>query len=144
MPRSRSHALTLAARLSNLKVSPRRFGERRRLHADTRRELALWTGILAGPSVWFAAFGFRYSLASWACRLGWTPAVDIVSSAALAVAGAGGILCWTYWGRVGDGPAQAAAIRARTMAIGGVLVSAMSFLLILEHAAAVAMLGSCD
>ena len=44
-----------------------------------KRDLALWTGFLAGPLVWFLSFGARWSLSGWVCAFQWKPALFVIA-----------------------------------------------------------------
>ena len=108
-----------------------------------RRQLTLLAGILTGPASWCAGFGTSHALAGWASGLAWKPAVYVVCAVALGLAGAAGVASWIAWGRLGyEWPGEPAAARLRFLAIAGVLISAMSFLIILVEGIAVLALGA--
>ncbi len=111
------------------------------------RDFALWTGILAGPIVWLISFEANFALAPWACVFQAKIALYIVSIVALAIAAASGILAWRQWsalGREWPGPGGAGLPRGRIMAIGGVLLSAMFFLVILAQVIPELVLAPCE
>ncbi|MGA8026522.1 MAG: hypothetical protein WB992_05210 [Bryobacteraceae bacterium] len=111
------------------------------------RDAALWTGILAGPIVWLISFEANFALAPWACVFQWKLALYLVSIAALAVSAGSGILAWRQWTALGKewpGDGGGALPRSRVMAIWGVLLSAMFFLVILAQAIPEVMLGACE
>ena len=113
----------------------------------TKRDLLLWTGLLAGPAIWFLSFGANFSLAGWACALRCKPALYFVSAAALLVSAGSAWLAWAQWqqlGREHPGEAGGAIARSRTMAIGGVAISLLSGLLIAAQAIVETILGACD
>jgi len=112
-----------------------------------KRNVALWTGILAGPVIWLIGFEANFALAPWACTLKWKPALYAISIISLAITAGSGWLSWVQWQRLGrEWPGQAASTVARSqmLAIGGVLLSAMFFLVILAQAIPELMLGACE
>src|SRR5438477_4536828 len=112
-----------------------------------KRDVALWTGILLGPTLWFISFGANFALAWWACIWNWKPALYVISFVALAITAGGGVLAWSLWQRVGreyPGEAGGALPRARVLAIGGVLMSALFFLVILSQGVPEVILGACQ
>ncbi|MBV8809837.1 MAG: hypothetical protein JO033_14275 [Acidobacteriaceae bacterium] len=111
------------------------------------RDAALWTGVLAGPIIWLFSFEANYALAPWACIFQAKLALYIVSIVALALAAASGLLAWRQWKQLGQewpGDGGGALPRSRIMAIGGVLLSAMFFLVILAQAIPEVILGACQ
>lgn len=103
-----------------------------------KRDVQLWAAVLIGPIVWFVSFGAIWTLA------GWKPAIYIISLAALAIAAGSGLLGWTQWqqlGRQWPGEAGGAVARSRWLAISGILLSAMFFLVILAQGIVELMLG---
>ncbi|MBV9156258.1 MAG: hypothetical protein JO097_08335 [Acidobacteriaceae bacterium] len=111
------------------------------------RNFALWTGILAGPIVWLLSFEAIFALAPWACVFQAKLALYLVSLVALALAAGSGLLAWREWSALGKelpGDGEGALPRSRVMAIGGVLLSAMFFLVILAQAIPELLLGACE
>jgi len=111
------------------------------------RDLALWTGVLGGPIVWLLSFEANFALAPWACTFDAKLALYIVSVVALVLAAASGLLAWRQWKELGQewpGEGDGALPRSRIMAIGGVLLSAMFFLVILAQALPEIILGACQ
>jgi hypothetical protein len=111
------------------------------------RELALWTGVLGGPVVWLLSFEANFALAPWACTFDAKLALYIVSVVALVSAAASGLLAWRQWKDLGqEWPGEGGGVlpRSRIMAIGGVLLSAMFFLVILAQALPEIILGACQ
>ena len=108
---------------------------------------ALWAGIFLGPFVWFLSFGANFALAPWACTLQWKPALYVISVVALAISAGSALLAWSEWQRIGrdlPGEGGGAIPRARYMALSGVLISSMSFLVILAQGVAEIILGPCQ
>jgi hypothetical protein len=112
-----------------------------------RRNLALWTGVLAGPVVWLLSFEANFTLAPWACEFNTKIALFLVTIAALILVAASGLLAWREWntlGRVSPDDIAGALGRSRVMALGGVLLSAMFFLVIVAQAIPELILGACE
>jgi hypothetical protein len=113
----------------------------------TKRDWLLWAAVLGGPAVWFVSFGANFSLAPWACALRWKPALYAITAVALLSAGSFGYLAWTQWQQLGrdlPGESGGAIARARTLAIGGIAISAFSCLLILAQGIVETVLGACE
>lgn len=111
------------------------------------RDAALWTGVLAGPIVWLLSFEANFALAPWACTFDAKLALYIISVIALLLAAASGLLAWRQWKELGQewpGEGGGALPRSRIMAIGGVLLSAMFFLVILAQSIPEVVLGACQ
>ena len=111
------------------------------------RDSRLWMLALTGPAVWFVEQCANFALAPWACTLAWKPALYAVSVAALIVTAAAGFGSWTEWRQTGEAyPAEAggAIASSRTMAIAGVALSAMFFLVIVAHVISEVILSACD
>jgi hypothetical protein len=112
-----------------------------------KRNLALWTGVLAGPIVWLLSFEANYALAPWACIFQTKLALYLVSLAALILCAGSGIIAWRQWielGKEWPGTGGGAIPRSRIMAVGGVLLSAMFFLVILAQAIPAVLLEACE
>jgi hypothetical protein len=111
------------------------------------RDLALWTGILAGPIVWLISFEANYALNPWACIFETKLALYIVSLVALIISAASGLLAWRQWKELGaewPGEAGGTLARSRIMAISGVLLSAMFSLVIVAQAIPEIFLEACQ
>ena len=112
-----------------------------------KQQRLLWLGALAGPLIWFASFGASFALAPWACTLRWTPALYIVSVAALALTAGAGLLSWNQWQQLGreyPGEAGGAVASSRALASGGVLLNGLFVLFILTQIVIDIMLGGCQ
>ncbi|MGI8962462.1 MAG: hypothetical protein ACR2IV_22435 [Bryobacteraceae bacterium] len=110
------------------------------------RDLALWIGVLAGPIIWLVSFEANFALAPWACVTQGKAALYAVSILALSLSAGSGLLAWCEWGELGkespDG--EGALPRSRIMAIGGVLLSSLFFLVIPAQAIPEVMLKACN
>jgi hypothetical protein len=96
--------------------------------------LALWAGLLAGPMSFLLNLLFSYMLVPWVCSTGHLFALHLVAFCALLLTAAGGFAAWRAWQRTGkrwpDGEGGAIP-RSRFMAVMGMLLSGMFFLVIL-------------
>lgn len=113
----------------------------------TKRDFALWTGILAGPVAWLLSFQANFTLAPWACEFNTKIALFIVTILALLLVAGSGLLAWREWtalGKVSPGDAGGALARSRIMAISGVLMSAMFFLVVVAQSVPELILGACE
>jgi small-conductance mechanosensitive channel len=111
------------------------------------RDLALWTGILAGPVVWLLSFEANFALAPWACEFNNKLALFLVAIFALVLVAGSGLLAWCEWnatGKVWPGGAGGPLARERVMAGCGILLSAMFFVVIVAQAVPNLLLGACD
>jgi hypothetical protein len=112
-----------------------------------KRDLVLWTAVLAGPVVWLFSFEANYVLAPWACTFQAKLALYLVSLVALLLCAASGIMAWRQWTELGkEWPGNGGGVlpRARIMAIGGVLLSALFFLVVLAQAIPEVLLEACE
>ncbi len=112
-----------------------------------KRTLLLWTAVLTGPIVWLVSVGANFALAPWACALKWKPALYMVSAVALLITAGSGLVAWSEWrqlGRAFPGEAGGAISSSRALATGGILLSAMFFLVIAAQTIAEALLGACQ
>jgi hypothetical protein len=112
-----------------------------------KRDVILWTGVLAGPIVWLFSFEANYALAPWACTFQAKIGLYLVSLAALVLCALSGTLAWREWTALGKqwpGGVGGSEARSRIMAIGGVLMSAMFFLVVLAQAIPSVVLQACE
>lgn len=112
-----------------------------------KRDLALWTGILAGPVVWLLSFQANFTLAPWACDFQSKTALFAVRILALLLVAGSGLLAWREWTALGKAPpadTAGALGRTRIMALGGVLLSAMFFLVVLAQSIPEFVLRACE
>jgi hypothetical protein len=119
---------------------------------ESRRVLALWTGLLAGPIVWLVLLEWQYVASYVACesRATWFLHVATIVSVGL-VAGAG---LWAW--RVGGGPAdlpepptqpvsaETRDVRTRWMAHAAVASSAWFIIVILAMEIPILVLRTCQ
>ena len=107
----------------------------------------LWTGIFAGPVAFLLQLQINFVLVPWACAANAQWWIHLVTLAAILVCVIGGVLAWRAWQRVGPewprDDAQPVA-RARLMAIGGILLSAMFLLVAIAQGITAVILGACQ
>ncbi len=111
------------------------------------RDLALWTGILAGPIVWLISFEALFALNPWACIFQTKLALFIVSIVAFALSAAAGLLAWRQWselGREADPRGGDSISRSRIMAFSGVILSTLTCLIIIAQAIPELVLEACQ
>jgi hypothetical protein len=109
--------------------------------------LGLWTGVLLPPTVWALQMQINYVLVRKACTQGSSLALYVVSIVALAAAVAAALIALTNWRRSGPTwPSGAADLftRSRFLAVLGLLMSAMFFLVILAQGIATVVFPPCQ
>lgn len=111
------------------------------------RDLALWTGLLAGPTVWLMSFEALFALNPWACIFQTKLALYAVSLGAFVISGAAGLVAWNQWKILGSqlsAETGGALARSRMMAFGGIILSVFSCLIIVAQAIPELVLESCQ
>jgi hypothetical protein len=111
------------------------------------RDLLLWTTIIGGPAIWMLSFGALFSLVTWACSFHWKPALYVITLISLLLTTGLGWLAWAEWRKLGVvWPDQHGnvVVRARMLAISGVLLNAAASLLILWQGIVEIILGACE
>jgi hypothetical protein len=117
---------------------------------EPRRIAALWTGLLAGPIVWFTLLEVNYTLSYVSCetRQKWFLHVAVIASVLLVAAAA--YLAWRYGppedsqDRTPPVTRSTAEIRARWMAFGGVGLSLWFILVIIAMEIPILTLKVCQ
>lgn len=118
-----------------------------RLTAENKQDLALWTGVLAGPIAWALQFQINYSLVQTACDSGNKLALHLVTLAALLAVAGGAVAAWRIWKRLPEGSrdqGDAHQARARFMALSGLAMSAFFAVLIVATEIPNLVLRACD
>ena len=112
-----------------------------------KRDLILWAVVLAGPLIWLCTFEANFAWSPWTCVYQVKLVLYLVSVAGLALCAASGALAWSQfkslgreWAGEGPGPTP----RSRFMAMGGMALSAISFLVILAQTIPEVVLGACE
>ncbi len=109
--------------------------------------LALWTGILGPPIVWYADLTASYPLVHPACHSGSMLSLHVVTVLALLLVAGSGLTAWTCLRSV---PADASTQggwpvdRSRFMALVGLGSSALFFLAVIAQAIPRWVLGPCQ
>jgi hypothetical protein len=107
----------------------------------------LWAGVLAGPLATLVQLQVNYALVLWACGAGREWALHLVSLLALLATVAGGLLSWRNRRRAGGGwEDEGAGVvpRSRFMAVVGVLISALTALVVIAQWIPVFVYGPCE
>lgn len=114
---------------------------------DAGHITALWTGLLLAPVAVLANIEIAYALVPGACASRSVVSLHLVHAATMLLVLGGGLTAWRCWREVGlgwaDGPGDRVA-RTRFLAGLGVLVSALSVLLILAQWIPVMILDPCQ
>ena len=112
-----------------------------------RQNLLLWISVLGGPIVWLSSFEARFALVPWACTFQSKLALFGVAIAALALCAMFAVIGWRQWKVLGEnGPSSegGAFWRSTFMAIGGVVLSASCFIILIAQTIPEIMLGACQ
>lgn len=111
-----------------------------------KRDFLLWLTILSGPAVWFINMEASFALAPWVCQWQSSLVPALTASIALAIVAASGLLARYEWQRleVPTGDPQPAEPRPRAMALGGMLLSGLFFIVILAQTIPTIELGLCQ
>ena len=107
----------------------------------------LWACVLAGPVAALTQLQANYALVLWACGAGRVWALHAVSVVALLVAVGAGLLAWRKWrvaGAVWEDEGGGVKARGRFMAAVGMLISALSALVIVAMWMPVFVYGPCQ
>ena len=111
-----------------------------------KQTLILWCVILAGPIVWLISFEAIFALAPWACIFQNKLALYLISLVALVLAAVSGFVAFREWKtlRKEAAPIDDSLPRSQSMALGGILMSGMFFLVILAQAIPAVVLSACE
>lgn len=108
--------------------------------------LALWAGWLIGPIAWALHQNVSYMVVPWVCATENYLVLHVATLAALALAAVGAFIAWRNWqlaGRGWPGPGGGTVSRSRFLAVGGMLVSGISFVGILVEAIPNFLIDAC-
>lgn len=111
-----------------------------------KRDFLLWLSILAGPAVWFLNMEASFALAPWVCQWQSNLVPGLTAAIALAIVATSGLLARYEWQRleVPSGDPQPAEPRPRAMALGGMLLSGLFFIVIVAQTIPTLQLGLCQ
>lgn len=105
-------------------------------HFVTRHPLLLWTGWVVGPVAWSLHLMVSYLLVEWVCLTGNAWALHAVTLVTALVSAAGAAVAWRQWSVVGRRWPRAGihrVERTRFLAVGGLVMSVLSTLVILAE-----------
>jgi hypothetical protein len=108
---------------------------------------ALWAGVLAGPLATLTQLQVNYALVLWACGAGRAWALHVVALLALLVTVAAGLLSLRNWRRAGsswEDKGAGVVPRSRFMAAVGILISALSALVVIAQWIPIFIYGPCE
>jgi hypothetical protein len=108
---------------------------------------ALWAGVLAGPLATLTQLQVNYALVLWACGAGREWALHLVALLALLVTVAAGLLSLRNWRRAGsswDDEGAGVMPRSRFMAAVGILISALTVLVVVAQWIPIFVYGPCE
>lgn len=111
------------------------------------RYLALWTGVLTGPIVWFFGMEANFAISPLACGYSAKPALYLVSLVCLILTASAGWLSWWQWqklGRAAPGELGGDSGSSRALAMAGVLLSCMFCLTIVAQSIPNIMFSGCE
>ena len=103
---------------------------------DPRREIALWTGVLAGPVLWLTLLEVTYVMSYVSCETRSTWFLHLATFVATALAAAAGLWGWSA--------GQGANERARWMALVSLTSTIWFILVILSIEIPVIVLRTCQ
>lgn len=108
-----------------------------------KTDIVLWTCILAPPTAWMLNLETNFALAPLACTTGSKFMLQAVSAVALIIAITSAVTSWMQWEKlpVEHNPTQQ---RARTLALSGILLSAMFALVIIAQTLPHFILSPCE
>jgi hypothetical protein len=105
------------------------------------RTLLLWLVILTGPVIWFIDLEANFAVAAWVCQWQSRLVLAVLSAASLVIVAASAVIAWREWHQL---RAPAAGPRPRAMAIGGMTLSAVFFVVIVAQAVPTLLLDGCQ
>jgi hypothetical protein len=97
---------------------------------------ALWAGVLVAPLAFLSNLQVNYTLTQELCPGGHTFLLHLMTILFLLIAAGGGLVAWRNWGRAGrvmPDESKDNVVRNRFLGIVGVMLSALSFLIIIAQ-----------
>jgi len=116
-------------------------------YAQRRSLLLLWLGLLTAPLGWFLCLQVNYMLVPWICATGQQWTLSVTTFVGLLLAASSGVVAWRMWQRAGpEWPSEAGGMipRSRFMAVLGMLMSSLFFLVILAQGIPSVILHACQ
>lgn len=122
--------------------NPRRAPET----SHTGASLALWFGMLGGPSAAFLNVLFSYQVVNRACIARSSIAIHVFMGTFVLIAAIAGAISWRFRARAGSWPDDAGGMvaRSRFMATVGLLTSAFAIVAVLMQWIPVFFIGACQ
>jgi hypothetical protein len=119
---------------------------------DAKREIALWTGVLAGPTIWLTLLEVHYVMSYVACETRAMWFLHLATLIALAIVAGAGMWGWSAGRGPRDLPEPLTApisyetsdARARWMGHASVVLSAWFILVILTMEIPIIVLRTCQ
>lgn len=108
---------------------------------------ALWTAWFIGPTAWMLHLNISYLAVPWICVTGNYRVLHLITAAALLLTAGGAFIAWRSWrqaGRERPGAADWTVSRSHFMAIGGLSLNGLFFLIILAQGIANFMVDACQ
>ncbi|MDY7227705.1 hypothetical protein [Hyalangium rubrum] len=115
--------------------------------SSTRRDAALWVGVLAPPLAWLFLLQVSYSVVTTDCRQAQPLLMHGLTLGALLLVGVGALAAWRSWKALRAEPASLESEgpgRARFMALLGLVESALFALVIVSNSISTFLLSPCD
>lgn len=111
------------------------------------RDGVLWLVILAGPVAWMLSFGADFALSGWTCAWRSKLPLHMITLAALVVTGSAAAIAFSRWVAIGKewpGETGGETARSRVMAITGVALNLMFFIVLIAQAIPQLLLVGCE
>lgn len=122
-------------------------GNAERRYSSSRGLLELFTGVLLAPFAWALHLSVSYFLAEVRCDDHWNLSLLTASLLLGVVAAIGGWFAWRNYDFTGRewprGDMDGVLVRSRFLAVGGLVLSALSLLLILAQTIPMLVLRAC-
>jgi hypothetical protein len=114
--------------------------------SHTGASLALWFGMLGGPSAAFLNVALGYQIVDRACISRSATEIHVLMGTSVLVAAIAGATSWWFRSRAGSWSGEAGGVlaRSRFMATVGLLTSAISIVAILMQWIPVFFIGACQ
>jgi len=115
--------------------------------SSTSEVFKQWAGVVAGPLAWMFQQQASYLLVKFACKYGWHLPFHMVSLLALLLIVGGAFVAWHTWrqtGREWPSGSGGARPRSRFMAVLGLLLSGLFFVVIIAQSIPSFILSPCQ
>jgi hypothetical protein len=106
--------------------------------------LSIWSSILGAPAIWALHLQINYALVPWACRSKRLWVLHVVTLLCLVLTALGGMPPWRQWRKAsGKDPHYELIARDRFLAVLGLMVTSLFFLVILATGIASFIIEPC-